>query len=121
MFRFHPVDPALRALEEWTGHRQPPDPMKTLRAIAIAALLLACVLWTMVSCSVTTTTTRTTSAKGHVVETVTVTKSADPAALQLAGTVATAYAPPRARLVRQEKSGPITPQEIAARWQPVAP
>jgi hypothetical protein len=111
----------LRIIEEWTGHKQPPDPMKRLRNLAIAAVLIACVLWTMVSCTVTTTTTRTTSAKGHVVETVTVTKSADPAALQLAGTVATAYAPPRARLVRQEKSGPITPQEIARRWQPVAP
>jgi hypothetical protein len=51
MFRFHPVDPTHRALEEWTGHQQPPDPMKTLRAIAIAALLIACVLWTLVSCS----------------------------------------------------------------------
>lgn len=92
--------------------------MKTLRAIAVWAVILACVLWTMVSCVTTTVTTRTTDAKGHVVETVTVTKAADPAALQLAGTVAVAYAPPRARIVRQEKSGPITPQEIAARWQP---
>jgi YbbR domain-containing protein len=118
MFRFHPVDPAPRP----SGNTIPR--LLVDLAIAIAAVLLACVLWTMVSCSVTTTTTRTTSAKGHVVETVTVTKSADPAALQLAGTVATvatAYAPPRARIVRQEKSGPITPQEIAHRWQPVAP
>jgi len=41
----------LRTIEEWTGHKQPPDPMKILRAIAIYAVLAACVIWTMVSCS----------------------------------------------------------------------
>ncbi len=41
----------LRAIEEWTGHKQPPDPMKLLRSIAIYAVLAACVIWTMVSCS----------------------------------------------------------------------
>jgi len=106
--------------------------MKTARAFAIWALLLACMLWTMVSCAVTTTTTRTTSAKGHVVEVVTVTKSADPAALRLAGDFAAAYAP-RGIIVRAEKSAtpadlrrilhgrPITKQEIANRWKPAAP
>jgi hypothetical protein len=91
--------------------------MKTLRDLAIWSLVLACVLWTMVSCVTTTVTTRTITAKGHVVETVTVTKSADPAALQLAGDFATAYAP-RGIIVRQEKSGTITPREIAERWKP---
>jgi hypothetical protein len=106
--------------------------MKTLRAVAIWSVVLACILWTMISCTVTTTTTRTTDAKGHVVEVVTVTKSADPAALQLAGTVATAYAP-RGIVVREEKAAtpsdlrrilhgrPITKQEIAHRWKPAAP
>lgn len=87
----------------------------------------------LAGCVTTTTTTRTTDAKGHVVEVVTVTKAADPAALELAGTVATAYAPPRARIVRSEKSAtpadlrrilhgrPITKQEIANRWKPSAP
>lgn len=122
----------LRAIEEWAGHEPPHHPMKTLRACAIWTFLLLCVLWTMVSCTTTTTTTRTTDAKGHVVEIVTVTKAADPAALRLAGDVATAYAP-RGIVVRQEKSGtpadlhrilqgrPITKQEIANRWKPAVP
>ena len=94
-----------------------------MKPLCLLGLLLA-----LTGCTTTTVTTRTTSAKGHVVETVTVTKSADPAALALAGTVASAYAPPRARLVRQEKSTadirhilrgrPITRQEIANRWKP---
>ena len=54
MYRFHPVDPALRTVEEWTGHRQPPpprDPMKTIGKILTLAFLAAYVVWTLVSCS----------------------------------------------------------------------
>lgn len=85
-----------------TTPRQPRNRMKTAFHILICTAWLA--VWTFVathctSCTTETVTTRTTSAKGHVVETVVVTKKADPAALALAGHVATAYAPPRARRI----------------------
>jgi hypothetical protein len=72
----------------------------------LAALIAAAILAVLclAGCTTETVTTRTTSAKGHVVETVVITKKADPAALSLAGTVASLYAPPR--IVRQEKSSP---------------
>lgn len=89
-------------------------------------------------CAVETITTRTTSAKGHVVETTRTTKKADPAAWTLAGAVVDAYSPPRLHRVREEKAdpdlrrllrgwqgrqgtaltGPITAEEIANRWKP---
>lgn len=103
--------------------------MKILRTLWHAVLLLLAVLYA-VSCATTTVRTVTTDKAGTVTETVTVTKAADPAALRLAGLALTAYAPPRAAIVREEKSAtpsdfrrilhgrPITRQEIANRWQP---
>ena len=90
-------------------------------------------LFFLAGCATVTTRVVTTDKAGTVTETVTTTKATDPAALALAGTIATAYAPPRARLVRQEKAGtpadlqrilrgrPVTKEEIANRWQPLHP
>ena len=88
-------------------------------------LILACLL--LAGCATTTVRTVTTDKAGTTTETTTTTRASDPGALALAGTVATAYAPPLARIVREEKSGdiktilrgrPITRQEIANRWKP---
>lgn len=100
--------------------------MKTIKAICTAAFLALYVVWTLASCTTTTIRTVTTDKAGTVTETTTTTTASDPAALILAGAVATAYAPPRAFYVREEKSGdimrilngrPITRQEIANRWR----
>ena len=82
--------------------------MKTLRAIWHLIVLAAAVLYA-VSC-----TTVTTTAKDG---TVTVTKVPAPGVLPFAGAVLEAYSP-RAIVVREEKSGRITPEEIANRWKP---
>lgn len=99
-----------------------------MRAVVFLLLYAAWVLC-LGGCATTTTTTRTTDAKGGMVEVTTVTKVADPAAMSLVGTVATAYAP-RGLVVREEKSAipddlrrilrgrTITEQEIANRWKP---
>ena len=98
---------------------------RLLRLLLCFTLLYACH-----GCATTTVRTVTTDKSGTVTETVTVTKAADPAAVRLAGLALTAYAPPRAAIVREEKSAtpsdlrrilhgrPITRQEIANRWQP---
>jgi uncharacterized protein YceK len=111
--------------------------MKPLQSIARLLVLAFCFAWVMCSCSTVTTTTITTDKAGTVTETTTVTKSSDAGALALAGQIATAYAP-RGIIIREEKAdpdirrllrgwqgrtavaltGPITPEEIAARWKP---
>lgn len=63
--------------------------MKTITAIILAALT-----------GCTTLKTTTTAPDGTV--TVTESSSTDPAALALAGTIATAYAPPRANVIREK-------------------
>lgn len=119
----------LRIIEEWTGHRKPRNlPMSFARGFLLVAAL-AVLIVSLTGCTVETVTTRETSAKGAVVETVRTTKKTDPAAWALAGDVVAAYSPPRARRVREEKSAtpadlrrilhgrPITKQEIANRWR----
>lgn len=69
--------------------------------------LLACLFLT--GCVTTTTTAPDGS--------VTITKQPAPGVLPFAGAVLEAYSP-RAIVVREEKSGPITPEEIADRWKP---
>ena len=70
----------------------------------------ALILTLFLSSCVTTTTT---APDGSV----TVTKQPVPGVLPFAGAVLEAYSP-RAIVVREEKSGPITPEEIANRWKP---
>ena len=100
--------------------------MKSLILAAIAISIPCC----HVGCSTTTVRVITTDKAGTTTETITTTQASDPAALALAGAIATAYAP-RGILVRQEKATsdmqrilcgrPITKQEIANRWQPLKP
>lgn len=107
----------LRIIEEWTGHRKPGNlPMQFARVWLLVALAALIVIFA--GCAFEETTTTTTDAKsGRVTVEKKITKKADPAAWTLAGDVVAAYSPPRPRLVREEKSGPITPEEIAARWR----
>jgi hypothetical protein len=73
----------------------------------------------LASCAFEETTTTTTDAKsGLVTVEKKTTKKADAVALGFAGDVFAAYASPRARRVREEKSGPISREEIANRWNP---
>jgi Trk-type K+ transport system membrane component len=99
----------------------------------IGIIVLAVAILLLPGCSTTTTRTVITDKAGRVTDTTVVTKAADPAAYALAGAVVTAYAPPRARIIREEKAaatpgdvrrilrGPIRPREIARRWQPAVP
>ncbi len=98
----------LRAIEEWTGHRSPPSTQRDMKILAYIIAFLAGVAAAVLltGCVETTVTDRYTDAKGHVVERETKTKTTDPAAWALANTVATAYAPPRGLIVREQKSGP---------------
>ena len=94
-----------------------------MKTLAILTLFLA-------SCAIEETTVTTTDAKsGLVTVTTRKSKKADTAWTAIAGDVVAAYSPPRARRVREEKSGtpddlrrilhrPITRQEIANRWKP---
>ena len=107
--------------------------MKPLRAIFIWAVLLACMLWTMVSCVTETTRTITTDKAGIVHDVTTTRKGSDPAALRLVSVAAEIYLPRRPVVIREEKSAtpadlrrilhgrPITKQEIANRWKPAVP
>lgn len=103
------------------------------REILLIAVL-ALVLFFSTGCTTTTTRTVITDKSGRVTETTVTTRAADPAAYAVAGAVVSAYVPPRARMVREEKSAtipgdirrilrsrPITRQEIAARWQSTVP
>lgn len=110
--------------------------MKTLQSIARLLIVAACFAWVMCSCATTTVRVVTTDKAGTVTETTTTTKASDPAALALAGQIATAYVP-RGMIVRQEKAdhdmrrllrgwrgpaaaaaSPITAEEIANRYRP---
>ena len=71
---------------------------------ALAALLLV-----LTGCTTTTTTTPD--------GTVTITKAPAPGVLPFAGAALRAYSP-RPILVREEKSGPISAEQIANRWKP---
>jgi len=73
-------------------------------------LALAAVIGLALSCCTTTTTTAPDG-------TVTVTKAPAPGVLPFAGAAIRAYSP-RPIIVREEKSGPITAEEIANRWKP---
>jgi hypothetical protein len=107
--------------------------MNPLRAIFIWALLLACILWTMVSCVTETTRTITTDKSGTVHDVTTTRKGSDPAALRLVSVAAEIYLPRRPLVIREDKSAtpadlrrilrgrPITRQEIATSWKPAAP
>lgn len=106
--------------------------MKTLKYIALWIWVAVYTVFSMVSCSTTTTRTVTTDKAGTVTEITVTSKASDPHALALAGQIATAYAP-RGMIVRHEKSAPpgefrrilrsrpITRQEIALRWKPSKP
>jgi hypothetical protein len=108
-----------------------------MKRILTFAILAACWVWVMASCATTVTRTVTTDKSGTVTDVTITSKAGDPAALALAGQIATAYAP-RGMVVRQEKSdadmrkllkgwsggkraaltGPITQEEIDTRWKP---
>ncbi len=108
--------------------------MKTLRSIAIYAVLAACVLWTMCSCATETTRTITTDKNGTVTDTTVVKKGTDPSAMELVRVAAEIYRPRPAVIVREEKSDydmrhllriwsghaavAITKEEIQNRWKP---
>lgn len=112
------------------GGANPGPPFWRAPLSILAVLILLLLLALLTGCVTTTTTTRTTDAKGGMVEIITITKAADPTALHLASALAGAYVPPRARLIRQEKSAtpadlrrilrgrPITRREIAHRSTP---
>ncbi len=117
----------LRAIEEWTGHKQPPDPMKTSRSIAVLVIAAACFAWVMCSCATETTRPITTDKNGTVTDTTVVKKGTDPAAMELVKVAAEIYRPRPAMIVREEKSDhdmkrllqgrPITELEIAFRYR----
>ena len=95
--------------------------MKTIRQIASFAILAACWLWVMTSC--------TTSTTYHADGSKTVIEGTDPAALAAITATALAFAP-KAHVVAQKstsdlqrvlKGRPITKEEIAHRWQPLKP
>ena len=77
--------------------------------IFLALAALAALVFLLTGCTTTTTTAKD--------GTVTVTKSPAPGVLPFAGAALRAYSP-RAIIVREEKSGPITAGEIANRWNP---
>ncbi len=122
----------LRSIEAWTGRRSYLPAIAWARA-SFALFVLALVLFLLSGCTTTTTRTITTDKAGTVTDTTVVTKTTDKAVYDLAGVVVTSYAPPRARVIREEKSavipgdvrrilrGPIQPREIALRWRPAAP
>ncbi len=102
--------------------------------VLLGLAVLAVALFLLAGCAVETVRTITTSKSGLVTDVTTTRKTADPAALQLAGTLASVYLPQRARVIREEKSAatpadlrrllrgrPITKQQIAHRWRPAAP
>jgi len=103
-----------------------------MKAALISLLWIALIGWAVIAfcgCATVTTRTITTDKNGTVTETTVTSKASDPAALALAGQIATAYAP-RGMVVRSEKSAapsdlmrilrgrPITSKEIAYRWKP---
>lgn len=104
--------------------------MKPIRQTLALLLLALCWVWVMASCATTVTRTVTTDKAGRVTDVTVTSKAGDPAALALAGQIATAYAP-RGMVVRSEKSAsdlqrilrgrPITREEIAHRWKPAKP
>ena len=75
--------------------------------LGIAAL--AALLFALTGCKTTVTTTPD--------GTVTITKAPAPGVLPFAGAALRAYSP-RPILVREEKSGPISAEQIANRWKP---
>jgi len=102
----------LKAIEEWTGYRPTPNPIHPMKRpgfilalIAIAVLALGF----LTGCVETTTTAKDGS--------VTTTKAPAPGVLRFAGAAITAYSP-RPIVVREEKSGRITLDEISNRWKP---
>jgi len=104
MFRFHPSDPALRAVEEWTGHRQPSpprDPMKLLRTICTFIILALAILYA-VSCATVETVTTVTAPDGTVTVTKSKTTAPDAASVTALSTTAPAFAP-RAVIVHPAK------------------
>jgi hypothetical protein len=137
MYRFHPVDTYAND-EEWnlTGHRQPPNPMKTIGTILLALVLLAFVM-AFTGCVTETTRTITTDKAGTVTDTTVIKKGTDPAALKLVEVAAAVYLPKPAVIVREEKAdhdmkrllrgwrgpagvaatGPITKEEIFDRYR----
>jgi hypothetical protein len=92
-----------------------------MKPILLAALAIS-IPYCHVGCSTTVTRTITTDKAGRITDVTVTSKAGDPAALALAGQIATAYAP-RGMVVRSEKSTseiqrilrgrPITRQEIA--------
>lgn len=76
---------------------------------------LACLAFA--SCAVEEVTVTESSKGGLTVTTTRKSRKPDAGVWTLAGAVVEGYAP-RARVIREEKSGPITATEIANRWKP---
>lgn len=85
--------------------------MKPSIKTSLAALIALVLLVALCLCGCVTTTT--TAKDGSV----TVTKAPAPGVLPFAAAAITAYSP-REIKVREEKSGRISPEEIANRWKP---
>jgi hypothetical protein len=82
--------------------------------LSIAAIAVPCC---NTSCVVETVRTITTDKAGLVTETTVTTTTADPVAASIAATAAGAYLP-RPTVIREEKSGSISLEEIENRREP---
>ena len=82
--------------------------------LSIAAIAILCCF---TSCTVETVRTITTDKAGTVTETPVTTTTADPVAAGIAATAAGAYLQ-RSTVIREEKSGSISLEKIADRWEP---
>jgi hypothetical protein len=71
-------------------------------------------------CMTETTRTITTDKAGTVTDTTVVKKGTDKATMELIGMAVEIYRPRPAVIVREEKSGKVTVEEIEARWKPLA-
>ncbi len=86
---------------------------------SVASLVITTAFFFCFGCVTTTVRETYTDAKGVVVQKETTTKAGDPAAWTLAGKAMDVAG--QAMVVRQEKSGPITKEEIAERAKPINP
>jgi hypothetical protein len=96
---------------------------KTAKPISFVRLILwiaviAVAIFVLSGCMTETTRTITTDKEGTITDTTVTRKGSDPAALKLVEVAAAVYVPRHATVVREEKSGPIIPSEIANRWKP---
>lgn len=88
----------------------------TFYSLIITSLIVALSMLCSIGCVVTEVKETYTDAKGHQVERVTTTKVTDPKAWDVASTAIVVAAK-----VRQEKTGPISKEEIQARAKSIVP